>query len=111
MPQTNSDTEGEKCSYLLIWVGEKGRDIYNTWTDFTDENQNKLKTCNMKFEICKAKGQKCHKCVKYNHFARQCKTGEVATVKITDAPSETESDDEFYIETVSSTVRCRSFAT
>ncbi len=24
--------EDEKCSYLLLWVGEKGRDIFNTWT-------------------------------------------------------------------------------
>jgi len=23
-------TEEEKCSYLLIWVGQKGRDIHNT---------------------------------------------------------------------------------
>lgn len=22
----------EKCSYLLLWVGDKGRDIYNMWT-------------------------------------------------------------------------------
>ena len=27
-----SRQEAEKCSYLLIWVGQKGRDIYNTWT-------------------------------------------------------------------------------
>ncbi len=29
--------EDEKCSYLLLWVGEKGRDIFNTWTLFADE--------------------------------------------------------------------------
>ena len=36
----NEKSEEEKCSYLLIWVGEKGRarDIHNTWTDVTDEN-------------------------------------------------------------------------
>ena len=25
-------SEAEKFSYLLIWVGEKGRDIFNTWS-------------------------------------------------------------------------------
>ena len=44
-----------------------------------------------------------------NHFARQCKTGKVATVEITDAPSETGSDDDFYIETVSSNNRAHNF--
>ena len=29
--------EEEKCSYLLIWCGEKGREIANTWSDATDE--------------------------------------------------------------------------
>ena len=46
----NGKSEEEKRSYLLIWVGEKGRDIYNTWTDVTDENRKKLKTYYAKFE-------------------------------------------------------------
>ena len=46
----NEKSEEEKCSYLLIWVGEKGRDIHNTWTDVTDENRKKLKTYYVKFE-------------------------------------------------------------
>ena len=36
--------EEEKCSYLLIWCGEKGRDIANTWSDVTDDDKKKLKT-------------------------------------------------------------------
>ena len=24
-------SEAEWCSYLLIWVGEKGRDVFSTW--------------------------------------------------------------------------------
>ena len=24
-------SEEEKCSYLLIWVGEKGQDVYISW--------------------------------------------------------------------------------
>ena len=31
--------ETEKISFLLIWVGEKGRDIYNTWTLTADEKK------------------------------------------------------------------------
>ena len=45
-----SRQEAEKCSYLLIWVGQKGRDIYNTWTDITDEDKSKLKTYYDRFE-------------------------------------------------------------
>ena len=35
-------SEAEKCSYLLIWVGEKGRDIFNTWPELVDEDRDKL---------------------------------------------------------------------
>ena len=38
----NSREEAEKCSYLLIWVRRKGRDIYNTWSDLTSEEKTKL---------------------------------------------------------------------
>ena len=41
--------EEDKCSYLLIWVGEKGRDVYNTWT-LGDDERKKLKTFYDKFE-------------------------------------------------------------
>ena len=41
--------EEDKCSYLLIWVAEKGRDAYNTWT-LSDEERTKLKTFYDKFE-------------------------------------------------------------
>ena len=36
--------EEEKCSYLLIWCGEKGRDIANTWSDVTEDDKKKLET-------------------------------------------------------------------
>ena len=36
--------EEEKCSYLLIWCGEKGRDIANTWSNVTEEDKKQLKT-------------------------------------------------------------------
>lgn len=41
--------ETEKCSYLLLWIGEKGRDIYNTWT-LTEDETKLLKTYYDKFE-------------------------------------------------------------
>ena len=31
--------EEEQCNYLMIWVGDKGRDIYSTWN--LDANQKK----------------------------------------------------------------------
>ena len=24
-------SEAEKCNYLMLWVGDKGRDVYDTW--------------------------------------------------------------------------------
>lgn len=34
-----SKREEEKCSYLLLWVGEKGRNVLNTWTLTADEEK------------------------------------------------------------------------
>jgi hypothetical protein len=45
-----SKNEAEKCSYLLIWVGQKGRDIYNTCSDVSETNRGKLKTYYDRFE-------------------------------------------------------------
>ena len=42
-------SEDQLCNYLMIWVGEKGRGIYNTWTLTGDESK-KLKTYYEKFE-------------------------------------------------------------
>ncbi len=39
----NGKTEQEKIAYLLIWVGEKGRDIYNTW-ELSSDDAKKLET-------------------------------------------------------------------
>ena len=36
--------EEEKCSYLLIWCGEKGRHIVSTWSNVTDGDRKKLQT-------------------------------------------------------------------
>ena len=32
-------TEEEKCNYLMLWIGEKGRDVYSTWTLTADERK------------------------------------------------------------------------
>ena len=42
-------TEEQRCNYLMIWVGDKGRDIYNTWT-LADKAKKKLQTYYDKFE-------------------------------------------------------------
>lgn len=34
-----STGEEEKCGYLLLWVGEKGQDVFNTWTLKADEGK------------------------------------------------------------------------
>ena len=47
----NGNTEEVKCTYLLLWVGEKGCDIYNTWV-MDDEDKKKLKPHYDKFASC-----------------------------------------------------------
>lgn len=42
-------SEEEKCNYLMIWSGEKGREIYTTWT-LTDEEKKSFTTLTGKFE-------------------------------------------------------------
>ena len=42
--------EDEKCSYLLIWCGEKGQDIVNTWSRISEEDKKKLTTYFERFE-------------------------------------------------------------
>lgn len=42
-------SEEEKCNYLMIWVGEKGRDVYSTW-HITNEEKKKLETYYTKFQ-------------------------------------------------------------
>ena len=41
-------SEEEKCNYLMIWIGDKGRDIYNTW-ELTAEEAKKLDTYYTKY--------------------------------------------------------------
>ena len=42
-------TEEEKVSYLLLWVGEKGLDVFNTWSPITGEKSKKLEHYYQKF--------------------------------------------------------------
>ena len=45
-----SRSKAEKCSYLLIWVGQKGRHVYKTWPDITEEDKGKLQVYYDRFE-------------------------------------------------------------
>ena len=42
-------TEEEKCSYLMLWVGEKGRNIYSTW-NLSEEDSKKLESYTSGFQ-------------------------------------------------------------
>ena len=42
-------SEAEWCSYLLMWVGEKGRDVFSTW-DILEEDSTSLEILYNKFE-------------------------------------------------------------
>jgi len=44
-----SKSEEQKCNYLLLWIGETGRDIFNTW-QLSDEEVKQLKTYYDKYE-------------------------------------------------------------
>ena len=39
-----SKSKEKKVSYVLLWVGEKGRDVYSTWAPFEGEEAKKLQT-------------------------------------------------------------------
>ncbi|XP_060598220.1 uncharacterized protein K02A2.6-like [Ruditapes philippinarum] len=43
-------TKKEKISYLLIWVGDKGRDIHATWEPFTGDDAENLQSYYDKFK-------------------------------------------------------------
>ncbi|CAC5375554.1 unnamed protein product [Mytilus coruscus] len=41
--------EAQKCNYLMIWIGNKGRDIYSTW-DLSEDDKKKLEVYYQNFE-------------------------------------------------------------
>ena len=45
----NKTKDSERCAYLLIWIGDQGREIYSTWT-LTAEENNRLTTLYENFE-------------------------------------------------------------
>lgn len=47
-PLKETDEEVQ-CTYLLLWIGQRGRDAYSTWTLTVDERK-ALKTYYDKFE-------------------------------------------------------------
>ena len=50
--------EPEKIAYLLIWIGGKGRDIYNTW-ELSDEQKKTLKTSTQNLVSMQASSKHC----------------------------------------------------
>ena len=45
-----SKTEEEKVSYLLLWMGDKGRDVHATWTNISEQDSKKLETYYKRFK-------------------------------------------------------------
>ncbi|XP_021348815.1 uncharacterized protein K02A2.6-like [Mizuhopecten yessoensis] len=45
----STKSEEEKCNYLMIWIGGKGRDIYSTWT-LTEEEKKSFDHLKRQFE-------------------------------------------------------------
>lgn len=43
-------SDAEKCSYLLLWIGETGRDIFNSWTDLKTEDETKIEKLCKRFK-------------------------------------------------------------
>lgn len=42
--------EAIHCKYLLLWIGDRGRDVYNTWHGISEDDLNKLETYYEKFQ-------------------------------------------------------------
>ena len=53
-----SKSEEQKCNYLMIWIGEQGRDVHQTWNLSSDDSK-KLDVYYENFEAyCKPKSNK-----------------------------------------------------
>ena len=64
-------SEEQHVSYFLIWIGEKGRDIYNTW-ELTDEQRKQLQVLYEKFkEYITPKSNKVFSRFKFNQRIQQ----------------------------------------
>ena len=46
----NNKTEEERVSYLLLWIGQPGREIYKTWSDISADDAKKLETFYIRFK-------------------------------------------------------------
>ena len=119
-------SEESKCSYVMLWTGEKGRNIFSTWT-LSDAEKKLLKTYWDKFEeYCKPQSNVIYnrykfksitqkdgepfeqfvryKCSMYDHFSKVCKAKGINSVDenqdISGNSCSESSDDNFGIYTV-----------
>ena len=78
----NSKSEEEKCNYVMLWAGEKGRNIYSTWT-LTNEERKQLEIHFENFEnYCKPKSNKIYS--RYIFMRREQGTDEPFEQFVTD---------------------------
>ena len=62
-------TDAKICVYLMIWIGVKGRDVYQTWK-LTDEQKNEPGTmCGKYEEYVKPKSNKV-----FTRYKFQCRS-------------------------------------
>ena len=77
-----SKSEEEKCNYVMLWAGEKGRNIYSTWT-LTNEERKQLAIHYEHFEnYCKPKSNKIYS--RYIFMRREQGTDEPFEQFVTD---------------------------
>ena len=77
-----SKSEEEKCNHVMLWAGEKGCNIYSTWT-LTNEERKQLEIHYEKFEnYCKPKSNKIYS--RYIFMRREQGTDEPFEQFVTD---------------------------
>ena len=77
-----SKSEEEKCNYVILWAGEKGRNIYSTWT-LTNEERKQLASHYEKIEnYCKPQSNKIYS--RYIFMRREQGTDEPFEQFVTD---------------------------
>lgn len=75
-------TEEQKCGYFLLNIGQRGRDVYNTWT-ISEEDKNKTKVLFDKFEAY-CKPQKNIVLARYRFGKRSQQNGETIDDYVTE---------------------------
>lgn len=78
----NRNKEKEHCNYLMIWIGDKGRDIYSTW-NLSEKDSKHFSVIKKKFKNnVKAKTNRVYS--RYRFLGRTQKEGDIFKNFLTD---------------------------